>query len=661
MKRRLLSLTLALVFVLSLTTGLTVSAESKTLEFDLTSNPGDWPTTNSTTPTNYNYTLNETTYVFKLRNVKCNSGYLMMTSTASLGLPAIDGYKLTKIVVSNSNGCSTSTKVGVSSSPDSASYISGGAIQTWSTTGSSYTYNLTSTDANTVYYLYVTNKNAQIITLDLTYESVSSEHLHTWGAWESNGNGTHSRTCTVDPTHIQTNDCTYGALDFSLQPTCSTEGKYTQTCSACGYTKITLAPATGIHTDGDTDGVCDICMQPFRSIVFKDQNLTNGEQYLDPFDGHFFTVTFSGGSNDGKYYDTGSGIRVYGDGMMTVTAKTGYQITGILVTYDGTNKPASNDIVESGIYDFNTGAWSGNESSVKFTRPTGSGHWRVKSVQATVKSTVKAEYSLTAGAIIGINLYFDNLPDGAKVYDGETEIAKVDNSYTIQVAAKDYAVSHTIKVKDAGSVVWVNDNVSVAGYYDNVHDNSNVGNDANTTAGDVVRAMSDYSKYAAKYFNGDNPTDLYNNIDSITDITAPSYSHVNKNSVYCDGASLILESETTLRFWFKAPGYTDAATVSVVQHGTDPVTPKQFTKSIDDDYIKVDIKLAAKELATGFDVSVTANGETATITNYAAINYVKTTIANKGQYAPSEDKKDDLVNVVKALYVYYQKASGYFG
>ena len=149
------------------------SSNTQVLTFSLTSNPGGWPTANSTTLTNYTYTLNNVAYTFALKNVKCNSGYLMMTSTAVLGLPAIEGYKLTKVVASNSSSCSTSTNVGISSSSSSASYISGGAIQTWSTQGSTYTYNLTSTEANTMYYLYVTDKNAQVTQLELTYEYVA--------------------------------------------------------------------------------------------------------------------------------------------------------------------------------------------------------------------------------------------------------------------------------------------------------------------------------------------------------------------------------------------------------------------------------------------------------------------------------------------------------
>ncbi|MCQ2143037.1 MAG: Ig-like domain-containing protein [Bacteroidales bacterium] len=144
-----------------------------TLTFDMSTNPGSWPTTNSTTLTNYSYTLEGTEYTFALKNVKCNSGYLMLTQPAVLGLPAISGYKLTKVVAKNSGGCSTSVNVGISSSSDSANYINGGAAQKWATQGSSYTYELSGTAVNTMYYLYVTSKNAQVTELKLTYTPVN--------------------------------------------------------------------------------------------------------------------------------------------------------------------------------------------------------------------------------------------------------------------------------------------------------------------------------------------------------------------------------------------------------------------------------------------------------------------------------------------------------
>ena len=77
------------------------AADQKVLTFDVSSNPGGWPTANSTTLTNYTYTLNGVDYTFALKNVKQNSGYLMMTQPAALGLPSISDYKLTKVVASN--------------------------------------------------------------------------------------------------------------------------------------------------------------------------------------------------------------------------------------------------------------------------------------------------------------------------------------------------------------------------------------------------------------------------------------------------------------------------------------------------------------------------------------------------------------------------------
>ena len=68
------------------------------------------------------------------------------------------------------------------------------------------------------------------------------------------------------------------------------------------------------------------------TITFADLGLENGVQYSDPFDGGDFTVTFIGGANDGKYYNTGEGIRLYGNGSMVVEAKSG-NLTKIIVTF----------------------------------------------------------------------------------------------------------------------------------------------------------------------------------------------------------------------------------------------------------------------------------------------------------------------------------------
>ena len=70
-----------------------------------------------------------------------------------------------------------------------------------------------------------------------------------------------------------------------------------------------------------------------ETITFSELGLVNGVQYTDPF-GTNISVTFAGGANDGKYYTTGSGIRTYGNGTITITA-LGNTVTAIATTFAG--------------------------------------------------------------------------------------------------------------------------------------------------------------------------------------------------------------------------------------------------------------------------------------------------------------------------------------
>lgn len=134
------------------------------------------------------------------------------------------------------------------------------------------------------------------------------------------------------------------------------------------------------------------------TIVFSELGLKDGTQYTTPFNGGDFSVTFGGGQNDGKYYNSGSAIRVYGGGTMTIAAGSG-KITGITLTFDGTNKPSSGDVVNVGTYSPDKNSWTGEAESVIFTRPTGSGHWRVQKIEVTVSGgVIKEDAGLSFGS-----------------------------------------------------------------------------------------------------------------------------------------------------------------------------------------------------------------------------------------------------------------------
>ena len=120
-----------------------------------------------------------------------------------------------------------------------------------------------------------------------------------------------------------------------------------------------------------------------ETITFGSLGLDNGVQYLEPFDGGDFTITFAGGVNDGKYYTTGSGIRTYGNGTITIASSLTMQQINFTWDSSSENKPSSDDVVDVGEYDSSTYIWTGSAESVTLTRPSGSGHWRLKSVTVT--------------------------------------------------------------------------------------------------------------------------------------------------------------------------------------------------------------------------------------------------------------------------------------
>lgn len=73
--------------------------------------------------------------------------------------------------------------------------------------------------------------------------------LHDWGPWTSNSDGTHTRTCKRDPSHIETENCRMISQD--IEPTCTEEGYTDYTCAVCGYGyQDMIVPAMG-HQAGE--------------------------------------------------------------------------------------------------------------------------------------------------------------------------------------------------------------------------------------------------------------------------------------------------------------------------------------------------------------------------------------------------------------------------
>lgn len=184
--------------------GVAMTKDPKNLTFDFKTHPSGWPTskTEASSAANYVYTLNGIDYTFSCpKEAYCGgttetSGYLLIPYPSAMGLPAISGYKLVKVVGTLNDSGTPSTSSSISITTDGTNVVNGGAGQTWSTKGSEYTYSLVDTEEGQVYYFTVSNKNCQMIKLVLTYEpafarpnlatptnlAVSAEKVVSWDA-----------------------------------------------------------------------------------------------------------------------------------------------------------------------------------------------------------------------------------------------------------------------------------------------------------------------------------------------------------------------------------------------------------------------------------------------------------------------------------------------
>ena len=132
--------------------------------------------------------------------------------------------------------------------------------------------------------------------------------------------------------------------------------------------------------------------------VAHDNNVGNGEQIKNPVTIGDATFTFAGGGNDGKYYATGSGFRLYGDGSLTVSSALKIvKIEYLFAAKDnsGTYMPEATNVVDGGTLTLDAtnskAAWTGSANSVKITRPAGNGHWRIQEVAVTYDPTSATE------------------------------------------------------------------------------------------------------------------------------------------------------------------------------------------------------------------------------------------------------------------------------
>lgn len=151
--------------------GLTFSFSEKSSE----TGTDQWPAKAADAASTQTYTLSGTVYTFELgkdtyMGTYNNANYLMIKSGSYLGLPAIEGKKLVRVVYTTSGGASTGTYGAICTDSAGATPVSGGESIALNQTSTDFSWNLTGTAANTMYYFVASKKNSQTVKIVLTYE-----------------------------------------------------------------------------------------------------------------------------------------------------------------------------------------------------------------------------------------------------------------------------------------------------------------------------------------------------------------------------------------------------------------------------------------------------------------------------------------------------------
>ena len=103
------------------------------------------------------------------------------------------------------------------------------------------------------------------------------EHTHVWGAWISNGDGTHTRTCAKDGSHTETNACSGGIAtcqNSAICSVCNTAYGAKDMTNHTGGTEVRGSVEATTSTEGYTGDTyckgCDTKLADGKTIPKKD-------------------------------------------------------------------------------------------------------------------------------------------------------------------------------------------------------------------------------------------------------------------------------------------------------------------------------------------------------------------------------------------------------
>lgn len=294
-----------------------------------------------------------------------------------------------------------------------------------------------------------------------------------------------------------------------------------------------------------------------------------------------------------------------------------------------------------------------------------------------------AGYTLSLNGNIAVNFHMqlsDEVLNDSTAYmkftfaDGEVSKvyvsdAKIDGEYyifTCEVQAPEMNDEFTAQIITSVTDATEKYTYSVKKYADHILANTADDEDY-AKAAPMVRAMLNYGGYSQLQFNHNTDalvnTGLYTTETGADPVLTETVTISDEYSLSVPsediglqyyGSSILLNSETTIRHYFTITGGEDLATIRekytfVLADGT-VLTPTLYKGMV-----CVDIRdINAAELDTIFTITVTNESEKTISLSYSVFSYAKYVL----EYSLA---RENLVNVIKAMYWYNDAANTYFG
>ncbi len=289
-------------------------------------------------------------------------------------------------------------------------------------------------------------------------------------------------------------------------------------------------------------------------------------------------------------------------------------------------------------------------------------------------------YSISLNGDIAVNFYMElsdevvndpnaymlfTLPNGeeSQVMVEDAQYDKANDNYMFACNVSVAEMTDIIKAQIITTTGETNSHYySVKQYADYILANTDV--TTYVEAAPLVQAMLNYGGYSQKYF-GHN-TDALANSNLYSDTTDPVLTEtVEIDDTYAFtapqddiglkyyGSSLLLNSKTTVRHYFTITGEETFADVKAnytftLSGATTPLTPKMSRGMV---YVDI-VNINAAELDNIFTLTV-SNGTDTFDVSYSPFSYAKYVL----EYSLA---RENLINVIKAMYLYNEAANAYF-